>query len=82
MREKLLRQEEASELIRVPVRTLEGWRSHGLGPPFIKFGRHIFYRESDLDAFLERSVIRPSEMNQPEPNSVRRANRTSPPPTD
>ena len=33
--------------------TLEGWRIQGIGPRFIKVGRHVRYRITDLDAYLE-----------------------------
>ena len=33
-------------------RTLQGWRSRGFGPRFLKLGRRIVYRRRDLDAWL------------------------------
>lgn len=33
--------------------TLEAWRCRGGGPRFVKLGRSVRYRESDLDAFIE-----------------------------
>jgi hypothetical protein len=33
--------------------TLEIWRVQGRGPKYIKVGRLVRYRESDLDAWLE-----------------------------
>lgn len=35
-----------------PVRTLEMWRYRGTGPRFLKVGRHIRYRWSDVEAWL------------------------------
>ena len=37
----------------VPLRTLEGWRYRGGGPAFVKVGRLVKYRESDLQAWLD-----------------------------
>jgi len=37
----------------VSVRTLERWRSHLQGPPFLKLGVHVTYRLSDVEAFEE-----------------------------
>ena len=33
--------------------TLEGWRVQGSGPRYIKVGRLVRYRVTDLDAYLE-----------------------------
>ena len=35
------------------VNTLEIWRVQGRGPKYIKVGRFVRYRESDLDAWLD-----------------------------
>ena len=37
----------------VSVRTLERWRSHRQGAPFLKLGGHVTYRLSDVEAFEE-----------------------------
>ena len=36
------------------------WRSDGLGPAFLRLGRHVYYRGSDLNAWLETRVVRPA----------------------
>ncbi len=39
----------------IPTRTLEDWRTSGIGPEFVRLGaRAVRYRKSALDAFLER----------------------------
>ena len=43
----------------VPVRTVYAWRSRGLGPRGYKIGRHIRFRRSDVEAWLERQADRP-----------------------
>ncbi len=35
------------------LNTIEGWRVKGIGPKFIKIGRLVRYRRSDVDAWLE-----------------------------
>jgi Helix-turn-helix domain len=40
----------------IPTRTLERWRQTGEGPRFIRLGRQVRYRQSDLDAWLESRV--------------------------
>ena len=36
---------------RITPRTLERWRADGEGPRFLRIGRHIRYRQSDILAF-------------------------------
>ena len=36
--------------------TLEAWRCRGGGPKFVKLGRLVKYRRSDLDEFIEARV--------------------------
>lgn len=39
------------------VATLEKKRVYGDGPPFLKMGRSVRYRLTDLDAWMERQVV-------------------------
>lgn len=43
---------ELANEIQVPVRTVLGWRQRGEGPASAKFGKHIRYRRSDVDAWI------------------------------
>ncbi len=43
---------EAADYLGLKAATLNKWRCHGDGPPFIKVGRLIRYRRADLDAYL------------------------------
>ena len=47
---------EAAAFLAVSPRTLQGWRSKGGGPAFIKMGRSVRYRASDLDDFLNGGI--------------------------
>jgi hypothetical protein len=38
------------------TRTLQRWRLEGVGPPFVKLGRLVRYRQSDLDSFLDKNA--------------------------
>lgn len=49
---------EVSEEFRVSVNTLADWRYKGVGPRFAKFGKHVRYRRSDLDAWVEVQLER------------------------
>jgi hypothetical protein len=53
----LLMQREAAALLRLSERTLERYRVTGLGPKFIKAGRRVLYRQSDLDDWIMSHVV-------------------------
>ncbi len=55
---RLLTETEACEYLRVRPRQLFNWRCLGL-VPFIRIGRAVRYRVSDLDAALDRMTINP-----------------------
>jgi hypothetical protein len=42
----------------ISIRTLQRWRVERRGPTFIKVGRMVRYRKSDLDAFIEERTCR------------------------
>lgn len=44
----LMNNEEAAEYLRVPLGTLRYWRHRNEGPPSVRIGRRVFYREQDL----------------------------------
>ena len=46
-------QTEAAEILRVSPRTLERLRVTGEGPRFVKIGRRVLYRASDLEAWAD-----------------------------
>lgn len=54
----LLSIEEVSEILGVPVRTLYAWRQRAevIGPRAIRVGRHLRYRPTDVDAWLNAQV--------------------------
>jgi excisionase family DNA binding protein len=54
----LLTETEACEYLRVRPRQLFNWRMSGL-VPFIRIGRAIRFRVSDLDAAVDRMTINP-----------------------
>jgi excisionase family DNA binding protein len=47
--------QETAELTRVPAATLRWMRSRGLGPKSWKLGSRVFYRRTDVEAWLERA---------------------------
>jgi hypothetical protein len=46
----------AAELNLSP-KTLQAWRVSGCGPRFVKLGRRVFYRASDLRSFIEANTF-------------------------
>jgi hypothetical protein len=49
----------------VSTRTMQRWRLEGVGPTYVKLGRLVRYRQSDLDAFLEKSMCTSTSMRAP-----------------
>jgi excisionase family DNA binding protein len=53
---------EAADLLGVSTGTLEVWRCTQRYPlPYYKVGRKVFYRRSDVNAFLEARRCEPGE---------------------
>lgn len=55
----LLTTKEAAALMQMSFKTLEAWRLtgiHGDKLPYIKVGRSVRYRQSDIMQFLDASV--------------------------
>jgi len=53
----LLTQREAAALLCLSERTLERFRVVGTGPPFIRAGRLVRYREDDLESWIASRVV-------------------------
>jgi excisionase family DNA binding protein len=51
--DKLLKPDEVAAFLGVPKATLYAWRYRREGPPAVRVGRHLRYRWSDLDRWLE-----------------------------
>lgn len=68
---ELLTTEEAAKYLRLSPRTLERYRVTGEGPRFLKVGRLVFYRQSDLDEWLKNksrgSTSDPGPDSDPDP---------------
>lgn len=44
---------ELAMKVKVSTRTLQDWRSKGIGPKWIKTGKVVRYRSSDIAAWLK-----------------------------
>jgi len=53
----LMKQEEVAEYLQVSTKWLERDRWAGPTLPFVKFGRHVRYRASDLAAFIAGAEV-------------------------
>ena len=56
-RATLFNEKETSTFLRRPMKTLQNWRVLGHGPHYIKMGKRVFYRLSDLEAFLNQNLV-------------------------
>src|SRR5512133_3778948 len=52
--DRLLREKEVSEMLGVAIATLHAWRRVGKPPAFIRLGRAVRYRLSDLHQLIRR----------------------------
>ncbi len=51
----------AASFLGVKVSCMRGWRFRRQGPPYVRVGRLVRYRVSDLEAFLESNRVEPQE---------------------
>lgn len=49
----LLSPEDLADLIGIDERTLAVWRVQRRGPDFVKLGRAVFYRHTDVASWIE-----------------------------
>jgi len=62
---RLLTRPEAAEYLGLATSTLEVWAStKRYDLPYCKVGRAVRYRQSDLDAFLERGTVNPGQSDR------------------
>jgi len=53
----LLTVEQTADHLGLAVSTLNKWRCNGEGPIFVKLGRAVRYKQSDIDAYIERHSL-------------------------
>lgn len=54
----LLSPTELADYLKVPLKTVYNWRQGGSGPRGIRVGKHVRYRQSDIDAWLDSNADR------------------------
>lgn len=57
-RSPLASTEEVSAYLQVPLNTVYQWRRKGVGPRAVRIGRHLRYRWSDVDSWVEQQATR------------------------
>lgn len=68
---ELLTPKEAAALLKIPVGTLANWRVYDRGwLPYVKLGRLVRYRRTDLEAFVA-ALGRASNQMTPECDTLR-----------
>ena len=53
---RLMTTAEVAEMLNIPLETLYAWRQRRLGPLGYRVGRHIRYRRSAVESWLETQV--------------------------
>lgn len=56
---RLLSAQEVADYLGVPLTTLYQWRTKGTSPRAVKVGRHIRFRQEDVDAWCDRNSDQP-----------------------
>ncbi|AMN39046.1 helix-turn-helix transcriptional regulator [Rhodoplanes sp. Z2-YC6860] len=54
---ELLNEVRAAAILGLSIRTLQAWRAHRTGPRFVRAGRAIRYRRSDLSSWIDSNTI-------------------------
>jgi excisionase family DNA binding protein len=73
MLEPLLSTQELAAYLDLPVATLYAWRYRGHGPSGFRVGRHVRYRQSDVDRWINEQFA----VSSPSATSVSRGGRES-----
>lgn len=50
--ESLITNDEAARLLGLKPQTLMMWRHESRGPAYVKVGRYVYYRRTDLSSWL------------------------------
>ena len=56
MSQPLLSVKDVADYLQVPVATVYQWNSIGTGPRRHRIGRHVRYRQVDVDAWVDRQA--------------------------
>jgi len=62
--ERLMTLPELSDMLGIPIETLYGWRHRGEGPVGYRIGRHVRYRRTAVEEWLEMQADRRDQMGR------------------
>ena len=54
--EPLLSAQDLADFLHVPIATIYAWRYRGEGPPGFRVGRHLRYRWTDIQRWLDQRL--------------------------
>ena len=54
--DQLLSVEDLAEYLEVPVATVHAWRHRRQGPPGFRVGRHLRFRSSDVERWIDDRI--------------------------
>ena len=54
--EPLIDVQQLADYLDVPVKTLYAWRYRRQGPPAFRVGRHLRYRRSDIQRWIQQRI--------------------------
>lgn len=54
--DRLLTVEELADYLEVPVATVYAWRYRRQGPPGFRVGRHLRFRQGDVERWIEDRI--------------------------
>jgi predicted DNA-binding transcriptional regulator AlpA len=57
--EELVACDKIAKMLGIATQTLANWRSEGCGPRYLKVGRLVYYRRSDISAWLASQIRDP-----------------------
>ena len=58
--DRLLTVQDLADYLDVPVATIYGWRYRRQGPPGFRIGRHLRFRWSDIERWIEDRITQTS----------------------
>ena len=48
--------QDLADFLAVPVATIYGWRHRRTGPPGFRIGKHVRYRRSDIEQWIDHQL--------------------------
>lgn len=57
-KDRLIGVDELAEYLEVPKATIYGWRNRGVGPPGFRVGKHVRFRWTDIERWIEDRLRR------------------------